>query len=162
MNLVCFDTQILIWGVKQQATPGQEANIEKARHLIQMCDENNIRVIVPSIVVAELLCNLPKKIHNDFRQLMQNRFIVSPFDTQAALHFANMWQSRSTNRGGISRSEMKADFMIIAIALAHKAECIYSEDDGLTKFAKDYILVKPLPIVTKQLPIKNFDQGLTD
>jgi PIN domain nuclease of toxin-antitoxin system len=34
MDLVCFDTHIIIWGIKQQATAGQEANIDKAKNLI--------------------------------------------------------------------------------------------------------------------------------
>lgn len=40
MNLVCFDTHIIIWGIKKQATPGQEGNIEKAKDLIEMCEKD--------------------------------------------------------------------------------------------------------------------------
>jgi hypothetical protein len=38
MTLVCFDTHIIIWGVKGQATSGQEDKIDKAKYLInQKC-----------------------------------------------------------------------------------------------------------------------------
>lgn len=52
MDLVCFDTQIIIWGVKRQATPGQEDNIDKAKYLINTCEENGIDIMVPSVVVG--------------------------------------------------------------------------------------------------------------
>lgn len=118
MDLVCFDTQIIIWGVKKQATPGQEGNIEKAKYLIVMCEKDGVKIMVPSVVVAELLCALEPKLHSAFSELMHRRFIVPPFDTQAALHFADMWRNKKQIRdeSGISRSEMKADFMITATA----------------------------------------------
>ena len=50
---------------------------------------------------------------------------------------------------------MKADFMIAATALSRGASCIYSEDAGLRKFAQDYISVKPLPNVEKQMSIED-------
>ncbi len=147
MQLVCFDTQIIIWGVKNQATPGQEENIDKAKLLIRICEDNGSRVMVPSVVVAELLCALAPELHNSFSEQMHRQFIVPLLDTQAALHFANLWKNRQNQRPltGISRSEMKADFMIISIALARGANCIYSEDSGLRNFAQQYIDVKPLP-----------------
>jgi hypothetical protein len=33
MSLIVVDTQILIWAVKREATPGQEPMIEKSRAL---------------------------------------------------------------------------------------------------------------------------------
>lgn len=157
MDLVCFDTQIIIWGVKKQATSGQEGNIEKAKYLIAMCEKDGVKIMVPSVVVAELLCALEPKLHGAFSELMHRRFIVPPFDTQAALHFADMWRNKKQIRddSGISRSEMKADFMITATALARGASCIYSEDPGLKKFAQDYIDVRPLPNVEKQMSIED-------
>jgi predicted nucleic acid-binding protein len=157
MDLVCFDTQIIIWGVKKQATPGQEDNIDKAKYLISTCEQQKINIMVPSVVVAEVLCALDPGLHNAFSELMHRRFIVPPFDTQAALHFARMWRNKKQpkDESGISRAEMKADFMIIATALARRAECIYSQDIGLKKFAQDYIDVKPLPKIERQMSIED-------
>jgi predicted nucleic acid-binding protein len=140
MDLVCFDTQIIIGGVKRQATPGQEDNIDKAKNLISICEKDGINIMVPSVVVAEILCSLELGLHSAFSELMHRRFIVPPFDTQAALHFAKIWKNKKQlkDEGGISRAEMKADFMITATALARGAKCIYSQDVGLKKFAQDY------------------------
>lgn len=157
MDLVCFDTHIIIWGVRGKATSGQENNIEKAKYLISKCEEDGIKIMVPSVVVAEFLCALESRLHSDVSELMHRRFIVSPFDTQAALYFAEMWRNKKQTKdeSGISRAEMKADYMITATAIARGAACIYSEDVGLKKFAQDYIDVKPLPSIERQMSIED-------
>lgn len=52
---------------------------------------------------------------------------------------------------------MKADFMIAATALARGADCIYSEDIGLRRFAQDYIDVRPLPNVERQMSLEDVE-----
>lgn len=157
MDLVCFDTQIIIWGVKRQATPGQKDKIDKAKYLISICERDGIDIMVPSVVVAEILCALDSSLHNAFSEFMHRRFIVPPFDTQAALHFAEMWRNKKQIKDDsrISRAEMKADFMITATAMARGAKCIYSEDVGLKKFAQDYIDIRPLPSIERQMSIED-------
>ncbi len=159
MDLVCFDTHIIIWGVRGKASLGQEDSIKKAKYLIGKCEQDGIRIMVPSVVVAEVLCALEPRLHSSVSELMHRRFIVPPFDTQAALHFAEVWrnnkQLKDEGRISISRAEMKADSMIIATALARGANCIYSEDTGLKKIAQDYIDVKSLPNVEMQMSIED-------
>lgn len=156
MDLVCFDTHVIIWGIRGKATPGQENRIEKARHLINLCEKNDTKMMVPSVVVAEVLCALEPKSHSAVSELMHRSFIVPPFDTQAATYFAKMWRNRKQVKDkAVSRAEMKADFMIAATALSRGASCIYSEDAGLRKFAQDYISVRPLPNMEEQMPIED-------
>lgn len=150
MNLVCFDTNGVIWGVKKQATVGQEENIEKARFLIEKCEREGIKIMVPSVVIAEFLCREEIQSYNKLVELMNRSFIIPPFDTQAAVHFATLRRNRKqlgVDEDKVERKEMIADLMIIAIALARKADCIYSGDKNLAKFAKGYIDVKALPII---------------
>jgi predicted nucleic acid-binding protein len=148
MDLVCFDTQIIIWGIKKDATPGQEDMIVKAEHLIQQCEEERIQIIVPAIVVAELLSGLKPESYSEFTAFMQRRFMVIPFDTQAALHFAVMWRNRKQSLiDAVTRTEMRTDYLIIATAKARGAKCIYSEDPHLSNFAQNYIEVKGLPSI---------------
>lgn len=159
MDLVCFDTHIIIWGVRGKATFGQEDSIERAKYLISKCEKDGIKIMVPSVVVAEVLCALEPRLHSAVSELMHHRFIVPPFDTQAALHFAKMWRNKKQIKDAsglsISRAEMKADFMITATAIARGANCIYSEDAGLKKFAQDYIDVRLLPNVERQMSIED-------
>lgn len=151
MSLVCFDTQVVIWSVKGEAKPGQEDMIPKARHLLQKCEDEGIKIVIPSIVIAELLSGLNPERHNDFSRTMQKRFIVPPFDTMAAAYFAKIWRSKKQIRQELTdtkmatRAEMKADSMIVAIAVAHKVSCIYSHDEPLKKFAKGFVDTRELP-----------------
>ncbi|NJL57616.1 PIN domain-containing protein [bacterium] len=151
--MVCFDTHVIIWGIKREATAGQEGKIAQAESLISSCEENKINIMIPSIVFAEVICNLDSKLQNELSAVMTRRFIIPPFDTRAALYFAQMWKEAWGRRKGldenirVSREHMKADLMIIATARSNGAYCIYSEDASLKLFACDYIDVKPLPAV---------------
>jgi predicted nucleic acid-binding protein len=151
-SIVCFDAHIIIWGIRNLATLGQEEKRLRAKYLIDKCEQERKQIIVPSIVVAELLAGIEPDQRNDFISVMYKRFIIPPFDTQAAMLFSNIWHSKKhAQRGDITRAEMKADYMIVAIAKARGAECIYTEDDGLKKFATGHIDIKPLPIVPPQI-----------
>ena len=50
MSLVCFDSNFVIWSVKQQATPGQEGNIAKA--MIYSADRGLQRFAAPCVQVV--------------------------------------------------------------------------------------------------------------
>ena len=50
---------------------------------------------------------------------------------------------------------MKADYLIMATALAKGADCIYSEDAGLKKFAQGHINVRPLPNIEQRTSLND-------
>ena len=90
---------------------------------------------------------------------MGKTFRIIPFDDLAAKYFAEIWQKNKASRmtareKGISRAEIKADYMIVATAAAHKAFCIYSNDPHLPMFSEGYVEVRRLPDVPpEQLPL---------
>lgn len=90
MAIVCFDAHVLIWGVKQQVTASQTDTIERARFLIQQCEEQQDRVIVPAVVVGEILCNLPINQHAAIHKVLNAAFIITPYDGRAALQNARI------------------------------------------------------------------------
>ncbi len=148
-DIICFDTQIVIWAVKKEATPGQEDMILKAEILLNMCNENKSEIIIPSIVIAELLSGLPPDRHSFFIKVIEKNFSIPPFDLHAAAVYAKIWRNskelrKEEKERGAKREEMKADSMIVAIAKARGAICIYSEDPRLRKFAEGYIEAKSL------------------
>lgn len=140
MSLVCFDTNFVIWGIKRQATAGQDGNIAKAVYLLQQLEQQDKQILIPTIVLGEVLASLPVEQHASFVMLIRRSFILAPYDAAAASHFARMWQKRAKDSSH-SRSETKADYMIAAVAMANQCESIYSNDDGLRKFASDHIPV---------------------
>ena len=148
-KIICFDTSILIWGIKQESNPEQEQNIEKAAHLIRTCSRDGTVVIIPSIVVAELLSGVDAKIRDNILKGLSG-FRVVPFDLQAALLYAKIWTKDARRKAKsleITRTETKADSMIVATAIAHGATCVYSHDNGLGVFADGHIEVCELPNV---------------
>jgi predicted nucleic acid-binding protein len=152
-SIICLDTNILIWGIKKVAPPGQEDMIYRAQDLIQKLDKSSSQVIVPSLVLAELLMPVKEEDHGKFFADISKQFIIVPFDTQAALHYATLWKSwREKNSeqqlgdNRPTRAKMKTDFMIVATAVSRKAECIYSADSDIEKFAKGHIAVRKLPV----------------
>lgn len=151
MTIVCFDTQIVIWGLKEEATPGQEHMIPKARYLIDRCDQEKKTVVIPTIVVAELLSGLDSEMFVEFNRVLESQFLILPFDFKAANLYAKIWKDKRQVRkdlleqGKATRAELKADSFIVATAVANNADCIYTYDDPLKKFAKGFIDTRSLP-----------------
>lgn len=149
--VVCIDSHAIIWGIKKQATTGQEDMVAKAEHFFNWIDQNEHDVIIPSIVVAEILAPEPVTIHAKYLEILQNSFIIANFDARAALKYAQLMQGRFDDVKRISaeqgrfKQEMKVDHLIIATAIVHKASCIYSYDNALKAFATGYINVREFP-----------------
>lgn len=168
MSLVCLDTHILIWGIKEEATEGQEEMIARAKAFLEHLEKTDRRVLIPAVVVAEFLLRLPVEVHHTIVNLFQRAFFTAPFDLQAAERFARIWQAqRDTGRiqelsqsHGATKSELKADCMIVATAVARGTSCIYSNDDTLQKFAEGYIDVHEMPDILTQLDLFEDQSGL--
>ncbi|MEM1255974.1 MAG: PIN domain-containing protein [Cyanobacteria bacterium P01_H01_bin.21] len=157
MKVVCLDTQTIIWGIKKESSPGQEGMIAKAEHLIHELEKQQVKVIVPALVLAELMMPIHESRYGHFLSSMNRRFRIIPFDTSAAARFATLWKKwrdKHPNDGKKkrqpTRAEMKTDFMIVATAISRKAECIYSEDTDIIKFAKGHLDVRSLPPIIRQ------------
>jgi predicted nucleic acid-binding protein len=155
MKLVCLDTNVLIWGLKGEATIGQEIMIEKAQRFLEFLDTEKYKVLVPSVVVGELLQTVPLSIHQEMLQLFERNFIIGNFDLLAASNFAKIYQSKKgiPSPDGKNRHGIKIDHQIIAIAISKDAECIYSHDEGLKKFAEGFVEVKEIPSIAVQLSL---------
>ncbi len=164
MEKVCFDTQIIIWGVKEDATDGQEEMIDRAKRFVQSLTDEGKGILVPAIVIAELLSAIEPADHQFFVNLFARLFEIQPFDTVAAMKFAELWRERRPQvqeyalEHGIqaTREEMKADCLIVATGIAAGAEAIYSHDSLLREFANGRIPVHEIPIILEQ---GNLDLG---
>ncbi len=163
MNLVCIDNHILIWGIRRDSSPSQREMIERTAQFLESLDSKKFRVIVPMPVVAEFLIGAEDRDHPAILQTLQERFILAPFDALAALATARIRKKNiESNLIAIVREEMpemprlqiSVDHMIIGIAKANQAECIYTHDKALKRFAELHIAVREIPLaVEKQLPL---------
>lgn len=159
MNLVCFDSDVLVWGVLGREQAGFEEMLTRVPAFIRQLDDEGRRILVPSVVVAELLLGLPTERHPKFLEAMSRNFFVAPFDVSAATAFAELWQQRRTD-GTVkslqnatprrTKTELKADAMVIATAISRSATEIYSHDQGLKAMAGSRIRVFSIPRVERQ------------
>ena len=154
MKIICLDNHVLIWGIKEQCSKGQEAMIPLTKRFIESID-NDTSVLVPAIVVAEFLMPFPSEFHATIINLFNKNFIIAPFDALCASKFSVVWNTNKDKaeellKAGATRGELKADGLIVATAIARKAECIYSYDKWISSIAKGFIDVKEIPFIPEQ------------
>ncbi len=155
--IICLDNNVLLWGIKEDCSEGQEEMIPRTKEFIDSISLDTT-VIVPSIVVGEFLMRIPEKLHAMVINLFNKNFIIAPYDPLCASKFATIWkankppeEAEKIMKLGTTRAELKADSMIVATAVARKADCIYSNDRGIKTFAKGFISVKDIPFIEKQV-----------
>ena len=146
----CIDTNIIIWGIKRQASEGQREMIVKAENFFKYCDDSKIEIIIPTIVIAEVLSVEPKENQIKYLKVFNDSFRVCDFDVPSAMKCAELLQINYSDlkelikNEGIRKDKMKFDFAIIATEITNNASCIYSNDPDLERFAKNLIEVKDL------------------
>lgn len=151
-KIVCLDNHILIWGIEQKARDNQKEMIPKAKSLIDSLSERDIKAIIPTVVLSEFLMPIPAQEVGNYINIIQQHLMIVPYDTMAAMLFAKIWQAKNPKvveelrrEEGIGKNHLKIDCMIVATAITRKADCIYSYDRGLQKFAEGYIDVREIP-----------------
>lgn len=154
---MCLDTQILIWGIQKQASAGQEELIERAAYLIQALEKQKAAILIPTPVVTEFLMGTPSEDHSNVLAVLNRRFQIAPFDAASAVLAAKLWQqwkkgplSPEPWMKGLGREKLKFDCQLVAIAIVHRADCLYSHDNGVPKIAQDLIPVLQVPPITGQ------------
>jgi predicted nucleic acid-binding protein len=155
-NLVCLDSHILVWGIKNQSEPSQKPMIEKARDFLEMLDEKKIQVLIPTVVIAEIL--IPEPIENQIKilNILTKNFVIGDLNVAIAQKFAQLFASNKDlntllkEQEKLRKDKMKFDQVIVATALQYGANCIYSYDKHVKSFAKDKIEVNELPDIFKQ------------
>ena len=140
----CVDTQILFWSLVQKAPPNDPDAIKKALNLFRWLDEQGFNLIVPSLVVGELLVPVPPEQHGTIIKQVQENWIVVDFDIKVAAEFARLrhkYLSETARRqlqqmmSGVPHRTIVADMMILATALANKADYLITDDIGMSKLA---------------------------
>jgi predicted nucleic acid-binding protein len=145
------DAQILIWGVKRQATSNRQQMIKRATAFFQKCREDNIRVIIPAQALAEYLVGFDDRTRYQSLAILQKAFIIAPLDGKAACIAAELQHNRDLIQGlqleyGLTKQLIKADINILASSIANGASRLISEDGHMTAMAQGRILVEALPI----------------
>lgn len=158
-SLVCVDSMVCIWGIKEQCTEGQEAMIPTARDLISRLQRERKSILLPAPVITELLTPVTKQEDMEALQVAFNTlFRVGVVDAVVATIAASIWRAEREHwqtmyeEGGDSlRNRFKFDTLILAVAKANRVECLYTGDKKLCKLADKHgvnfhnILTQGLP-----------------
>jgi predicted nucleic acid-binding protein len=151
MSVVCIDTQILYWAVVGKAAIGATKLIKPARDFMKWLEEKNHHIIIPSIVVGEMLVPVQEINVPTMLARFNEDWMVVDYDMRAARHFAQMRRDHATKKRfidirdlhpDITKKELVADVMIIATAIAHSADILYSHNEDLLKLADGWIVAK--------------------
>lgn len=145
--MICFDTQVLIWGVQGYATPGQEQMIERIKRYIEHLERQHEAVAIPAPALFEYLLGFEPKDLPTQSQVVERGFMVLPLDIPSVHvaaellgNTAAMQQLKVDYQG--RRQKLRVDAMIVAIAIAHKADKIVSGDQThFQRFAQGRIEV---------------------
>jgi predicted nucleic acid-binding protein len=150
MSIVCLDTQVIRWGVMREPskTPDAAMLVEKAIFFIDWLDQQRSEVILPAFVIGELLVTVPEREHPRILNQLNEDWMIVDYDLRAAQQFAIMRYNQALKpimdeikQGNpyATRKQMIVDAMIIATAIVHGAEKIYSHDEGFVKMASSYL-----------------------
>ncbi|MBL0129276.1 MAG: PIN domain-containing protein [Flavobacteriales bacterium] len=165
-KVICLDSQVVVWGIKGEAEPGQEAKIGRAKALLALLAEEKAIIIIPAPVLSEILMRVPAAEHGKIVNFITARFRVPPFDAAAAAIAAQIRQKLMSEgefkkiQKSSTREVVKFDIQIIAIAKLHGAKTIYSEDRGLKNAAEGWgggVKVSAMPNVGVQVPMFHED-----
>lgn len=155
--LLTFDTNVMIWAVQKVAKRGQEYRLQQAAALMDWIDRHGHNLVFIADVVSEFLVGDDESRRERLSDLLETRFAVLPFDTKAARIAAKLKSHpeflKQFQQSGKSRACIKADVRIVATAVAHGVERVYSTDPDVRKFAdRCGLSCSGLPIVETQDP----------
>ena len=152
--MVCLDTHVIIWGIKEEATQGQEEMVQRAKSYIRHQDEQGVDLMVPAPVVAEAMIRGDVDQLRAIRTIIERSFFIAAFDSPAAFIAAELERGRGTAKlreeGKVPRNHIRIDTHIAAIAIIQKAEVIISHDPHMRTIAQDRIQVIELPDIPEQ------------
>jgi predicted nucleic acid-binding protein len=168
--MVAFDNTILsiLLFPDAEVHEGEDAKpVERARDrvnaLVQEIAEAGEQVLVPSPALAEVLATPACDMEEVLSTLRASAFIrIGDFDQRAAVELAVRLRAAVAAgdiREGLktTKTQMKFDRQIVAIALTNGARVLYSDDDGVKKFGeRSGLKVKR----TSDLPIPAIQQDL--
>ena len=152
--MVCLDTHVIIWGIKEEATQGQEEMVQRAKSYIRHQDEQGIDIMVPAPVVAEAMIRGDIDQLRTIRTIIEGSFFIAAFDSPAAFLAAELERGRGAAKlleeGEVPRSHIRIDAQIAAIAIVQNAKEIISHDPHMRTVAQNRIPVIELPDIPEQ------------
>lgn len=143
---VVLDTQVLYWGLMDGALAEAPQYAPTARAFVGWLAGQSVTLLVPTIVWGELLIWADVSEAQAALQASGLVWRMIDFDAAAALQFATMRRDhivehriKALQVQGYTRRALVADVMIIATALVHGAQRLYSHNHDMLKLGAGYL-----------------------
>jgi PIN domain len=166
--MVAFDNSIFCIAVHPDAKSrsGVDRGRERVEYLLERLNKEDERIIIPTPAFSEFLV-LGKNEGPLYLAKIRDMsiFRLEPFDDRAAIELADIEiaiRAKGDKRGSVPEADwqkVKFDRQIVAIAKAHGARCIYSDDPHIERHGEDCGL-KVIPL--SELPLPPAVQVLLD
>jgi predicted nucleic acid-binding protein len=156
MKRICVDTNILGWFYKGTGNPDDEDNVERAQYLFQWFSESNMEVVIPSIVLAEMLCDISDSDEREeATSYLSSEYEVIQFDTLCALEYSRLriiYEEKNREQFSHPENTPKCkilnDYLICAAAISDKCDVIFTNNvRDFSKFANSEIPILSLEYV---------------
>lgn len=139
-SVVFIDTNVLVYAIRPDDPNCDKA--ARAKHFLSECAKNKVHICIPAIVAAEFLFGCDSSFEETGKRLQEN-FCIIPFDFEAAIEFRQVVSKQrqrmkpgATQPVNSNREKRFRDCLIIATALAHKADELISFDQDLVTLAQ--------------------------
>jgi predicted nucleic acid-binding protein len=107
---------------------------EAISNLVQKLSAENVKIIVPTPSLAQVLTRSPERAQEWMQILNGNScFQVRPFDDKASFELAQVLGESATNL----RDILRFDRQIVAIAKVYGVSVLYADDEQVTQFAEE-------------------------
>jgi predicted nucleic acid-binding protein len=148
--MVVFDSSILVLVLNPsaKAPPARRTKqvishpAERIDGLVQALSKDHDTIAIPAPALAEVLAGAADALTAYQEILNRSRFIeILPFDQKAAVESAVLFgignkRGLKKNKAKGAWQKVKVDQQIVAIAIAHRADVVYTCDDGLEDLCK--------------------------
>ncbi len=136
-----FDNSFLTLALARKGAASVPKAIELVDDLIEKLETKKAKVIIPTPTLTEVLLKAPKSGPSYLEKLKSySCFQIKPFDEKAAIELAEtLIASVGRKRGKKAVSKMKVTFdrQIVAVAKAHGASEMYSDDQEVRSFSEE-------------------------
>jgi predicted nucleic acid-binding protein len=149
-----LDTNVL-QAITQAQAGSQEQSDRDTFEWMQQASAKQVKLALSTIVIGEFLAAYDDYLHADLLGEFTAKFMVAPFDLQAAQRFAVLRHRQTSEKAFASaqqagskksKHEMRVDSLIIAHAMAMQADALISLDQDMVTLALGMIDVqRPIP-----------------
>ena len=154
-NVLCLDSNIVIWGfLPNGKTETEQKMKKKVSAFLQKCFNEKIKFAISIISLSEFFVQIPENEKTHFLEIFQKNFIILDFNLAAAMQAASIFHEQygKMKRSYYeSRGILRQDIQILATILAFGKLKLITEDYGFQKLAANYgIPVSGIPEFLEQ------------